>query len=676
MQKSGIYGYEPLWNEWRIDGLIGKGSYGEVYKIYKIENGEKIEAAAKYISIPKSDNDIDIAISKGFATDDEDSLRSFFSTRANAFSKEIELMMKLQDAKNVVHYEAHIKEEKKEEIGWDIIIRMELLTALDKYLRENQFERKDVIRLGIDMCRAIENCQKEKIIHRDVKIENIFLDVYGNFKLGDFGVSREAKGTTMGTLTGTEDYMAPEISKHKEYNNNVDIYSIGIVMYRLLNNNRVPFLNPDGPINDTDIALALEKRINGIEEMPFPKYAEGKLAEIILKACHYDRHQRYATPGEMANDLEKIFDEKDDLVVLKPRKRSYKSTTGKGTESDLPEKTLGGGTLSEIQTGERGTISDGGYSKGTISDFGGKTVPQPKKKKKSFIWWLLIPIIVACIAGIVVYFAMPKEDYEDEEIYIEEIELESDSIQAVVGETMQLEYTVLPENTTEELEFWSSDEDVVIIDEDGEMTFLSEGEAEITIESYEFETTVTVSVTPEEIPVTDILYVSEYEELTVGNNLHIQPGVVPDNATKQTPKFSTSNSEIATVDSDGVVTAVSAGQTTIKVKIDGITKTMVLLVKAKPEPEPEPEPEKPKINTENKSSSNKSTSKTKSTPKPQSTKEEKTNNNYNSSEVTPSTNNNTPTNGNAGTSNNSGGGNSNDKYRIDPGSGSGIESAM
>ena len=104
--QSGIYNYEPLWGEWKIDELIGKGSYGEVYKIYKFENGQRIEAAAKYVSIPKSEQDKELAYSKGLATDEE-SLRSFFATRANAFSKEIDLMMKLRGSENVVRYEAH-----------------------------------------------------------------------------------------------------------------------------------------------------------------------------------------------------------------------------------------------------------------------------------------------------------------------------------------------------------------------------------------------------------------------------------------------------------------------------------------------------------------------------------------------------------------------------------------
>lgn len=362
--QSGIYNYEPLWGEWKIDELIGKGSYGEVYKIYKIVNGQRVEAAAKYVSIPKSEQDKELAYSKGLATDEE-SLRSFFATRANAFSKEIDLMMKLRGSENVVRYEAHLKEEKKDDVGWDIIIRMELLTALEKYLRANSFSQKNVIQLGIDICNAIESCQKEQIIHRDVKIENIFIDENGRFKLGDFGVSREAQGTTMGTITGTEDYMAPEIMKHEKYNNNVDIYSIGIVMYRLLNNNRIPFLPSDGPINDNDISLALTKRLEGIEKIPDPKFASGRLAEIIAKACAFDRHVRYSSPKEMADDLAAIMESAEDIEVLKPRVKKSSAKTDR-TMSDVPISGSGGSNGSTISE-----FGSGGTGGGTMSDISG-----------------------------------------------------------------------------------------------------------------------------------------------------------------------------------------------------------------------------------------------------------------------------------------------------------------
>lgn len=541
MVNNGIYKYEPLWGEWRIDGLIGKGSYGEVYRIYKMENGRRIEAAAKYISVPKNNDEIDVAVSTGKTDGDEQSLRRFFSERADIQSKEIGLLMKLRNDKNIVHYEAHIKEEKKDEIGWDIIIRMELLTSLNNYLKENRLKRKDVIRLGIDICGAIESCQREKIIHRDVKQENIFLDAYGNFKLGDFGVSREANGTTQGSVAGTRDYMAPEVIKNEKYNNTVDIYSLGIVLYRLLNKRRIPFLNPDDLLAPSDYERADEKRINGTEEMPYPKYADGKLAEIILKACNFDRSKRYATPQEMANDLKDVLDENDETVVLLPSRHH----------------------------------TPGGNSDGTMLDKPPGPTPEPQKKNR--LKWLAIPlaVFVLCLAGIGIYSVKPKT------IPISDITMQSDSVQAVVGETLQLTYTISPSDATETPTFASTDESIVEVSEEGELTFIAEGEAYILISSKAVNKDLKVSVLPEKIPVTNIRNVSSYETFTVGQSLTIKPQVVPENATEQTPIYASDNSRVATVGSDGVVTAKSAGRATISVTVDGVTEYMIVDVKAK-----------------------------------------------------------------------------------------------
>ena len=66
-----------------------------------------------------------------------------------------------------------------------------LLTPLYQHLREHPLSEEDVIRLGIDLCRALEICQKYNIIHRDIKPENIFYSEQGSFKLGDFGIARQ-----------------------------------------------------------------------------------------------------------------------------------------------------------------------------------------------------------------------------------------------------------------------------------------------------------------------------------------------------------------------------------------------------------------------------------------------------------------------------------------------------
>jgi len=197
-------------------------------------------------------------------------------------------------------------------IGWDILIRMELLTPLQEHTDLLNISRDEVVKLGIDICKALEKCQKEDIIHRDIKPENIFVSADNNYKLGDFGVARTIEKTTSNfTRVGTPPYMAPEIHTGGTYASCVDIYSLGITMYRLLNKNRMPFL-PAYPadIRAGDEDVAISKRIKG-NKMPPPANADKKLAELILKACAHKPQNRYKSPAQMREDLEAVQRERD-----------------------------------------------------------------------------------------------------------------------------------------------------------------------------------------------------------------------------------------------------------------------------------------------------------------------------------------------------------------------------
>lgn len=91
---------------------------------------------------------------------------------------------------NIVSYEDHMVIEHPDEIAWDILIRMELLTSLPDYCTTHTMSEKQVIQLGMDICNALEICEEKKIIHRDIKPDNIFVNDRGDFKLGDFGIAR------------------------------------------------------------------------------------------------------------------------------------------------------------------------------------------------------------------------------------------------------------------------------------------------------------------------------------------------------------------------------------------------------------------------------------------------------------------------------------------------------
>ena len=122
---------------------------------------------------------------------------------------------------------------------------MELLTPLADWQYNHPLDEETVIRLGCEISSALAYAMDSGLVHRDVKLENIFVDHMGRFKLGDFGIARTIEKTTGGlSKKGTESYMAPEVYLGKNYNEQIDIYSLGIVLYRLMNNNRLPFYPP------------------------------------------------------------------------------------------------------------------------------------------------------------------------------------------------------------------------------------------------------------------------------------------------------------------------------------------------------------------------------------------------------------------------------------------------
>ena len=107
-------------------------------------------------------------------------------------------------------------------------------------------------------------CDSKNIVHRDIKPENIMVSEFGDYKLGDFGIARTMDHTTQATTVGSERYMAPEVIKREEYGKEVDIYSLGLVLYWMLNNRKRPFIDADHLPTHDEIELAQARREKGI----------------------------------------------------------------------------------------------------------------------------------------------------------------------------------------------------------------------------------------------------------------------------------------------------------------------------------------------------------------------------------------------------------------------------
>jgi serine/threonine-protein kinase len=256
---------------------------------------------------------------------------------------------------------------------------MELLTPLLTYTRERRLTEQDAARLGADICRALELCRRYNIIHRDIKPENIFVSDTGDFKLGDFGIARTAEKTAGGmSKKGTYTYMAPEVYRDEPYGPGVDIYSLGIVLYRLLNENRTPFL-PDypAPITHGDRDAALARRMGG-EPLPRPKNGGDKFAGIVLKACACDPKDRYPEPETMRRELEALIEENT----------SAGGYLGEDDHSDDPSLPGDGETESAAAVPEEETSDE---TKSAMSETKSAAAPPaPKLKNRDVVRLVLI----------------------------------------------------------------------------------------------------------------------------------------------------------------------------------------------------------------------------------------------------------------------------------------------
>ncbi len=290
-----------VWPEWNEDCVLGEGSFGKVYRAKRVEYGRTFYSAIKVLTVPKSQQEIKFARSQGM---NDEEIYNYFRGLVDNLLNEITLMDNLKGAINIVGIEDYKIIERDGEIGWDIFIRMELLTPFDSFVSNPEFSQKDVIRLGVDICTALEICEQNNIVHRDIKPDNIFISRFGMYKLGDFGIARKLE-TTQANLSrkGTLNYMAPEVYKSEGYGSNVDIYSLGLVLYTLLNNNRIAFLPPyPQPISYKDNEEALSKRLSGVPLTP-PCNANASLAATIIKACSYHPQDRYQTATEFKTAL-------------------------------------------------------------------------------------------------------------------------------------------------------------------------------------------------------------------------------------------------------------------------------------------------------------------------------------------------------------------------------------
>lgn len=176
--------------------------------------------------------------------------------------------------------------------------------TLSDRLQQGPLPQRDAARMLLEVCRAIEFAHQHGILHRDIKPSNILLDANNHPCVTDFGLAKFADSqyslTRTGAVLGTPSYMSPEQASGRSslVGPASDIYSLGSVLYHALTG-RPPFL-ADSPM---EMVLKILE-----DEPPLPRLLESRidrdLEMIVVRAIQKPPDLRYATAGEMANDLQ------------------------------------------------------------------------------------------------------------------------------------------------------------------------------------------------------------------------------------------------------------------------------------------------------------------------------------------------------------------------------------
>ncbi|MDD4569552.1 MAG: Stk1 family PASTA domain-containing Ser/Thr kinase [Tepidanaerobacteraceae bacterium] len=158
----------------------------------------------------------------------------------------------------------------------------------------------EVIEMGVQICDALECAHKNKIVHRDIKSQNIMITTDRRIKVTDFGIARAAGGSTItntGNVFGSVQYFSPEQARSDVVDERSDLYSVGIVLYETFTG-QLPFNG------QTPVAIALKQ----IQEKPgfitniIPGFPE-QLEWIVQKCLVKEPDDRYQSAGKLRSDL-------------------------------------------------------------------------------------------------------------------------------------------------------------------------------------------------------------------------------------------------------------------------------------------------------------------------------------------------------------------------------------
>lgn len=260
---------------WKIISRLPDDNGNEIYKVSKKDfDGTVISGLLRYVVIKNDEYNIE---NTDFINDEASFLKTI-SQSGDCFNY-LDIYVNNNPAKKKIEF----------------FIITEDLKSLSEVMKSKDFDENKVLDFGIQMSAILERLESKNIFHGNINPDDIFVTFDGKYKLGGFS-DFESKIDDMS-------FIAPEIYKKENADFTTDIYSLGLIMYSMSNNSKIPFENDEDSKDN-----AVKMRFDG-KAVTAPKNGSEKLKSVIVIACQPNNDNRWKNAGNIKNALTSIKQE-------------------------------------------------------------------------------------------------------------------------------------------------------------------------------------------------------------------------------------------------------------------------------------------------------------------------------------------------------------------------------